>query len=201
MATFKDGDERMKATFVLGSPRITGNSTAIADHLLIRLKDRGMDVRRFHLNTMRYRGCQGCMRCKTADSVCCGIQDDLTPALARAADTDLLVLASPVYFGDVSAQMKGFIDRTYSFFQPGFQMAENPSRLVPGKQLMFILTQGSPDEAVHAELPARYERFFAGHGFVGMPAIRCCGISPEEDVTQRRVLFRNLDMLAERLCA
>lgn len=188
----------MKVTCVLGSPRLTSNSTAIADHLLVRLQDRGADIKRFYLNNLRYRGCQGCQACKGSSERCI-LQDDLSPALERLYATDLLILSSPVYYGDVTSQMKGFIDRGYSLYRPGFQTAEDKSRLAPGKKLLFILTQGNPDEQMFADIAARYFVFFRAHGFQEVPAIRCCGISPDRDVTERRDLFRKVDMLAEQL--
>ena len=69
---------------------------------------------------MNFKGCQGCGACK-AEKEKCVVQDDLTQVLEAVRETDVLVLASPVYFADVTAQMKAFVDRTYSFLKPDFE--------------------------------------------------------------------------------
>ena len=59
------------------------------------------------------------MACKTKLDRCI-LEDDLTRVLDAVREADVLLLASPVYYGDLSSQMKSFIDRTYSYFVPDF---------------------------------------------------------------------------------
>ena len=109
----------MKIVAVLGSPRPQGNSNTLARAFLQAAGDRGAEVTEYLLNQMDFQGCQGCGGCKTKSQTCI-LEDDLTPVLQAVKEADLLVLASPVYFGDLSGQMKCFFDRTYSFFNPDF---------------------------------------------------------------------------------
>jgi multimeric flavodoxin WrbA len=92
-------------------------------------------------------------------------------------DADLLLLASPVYFGDVTAQLKGFIDRSYSYLKPEYMTSQEPSRLSP-KKLVFVLTQGHPDESLFADIFTRYEGFLKWMGFTETRLIRACGYGP-----------------------
>ncbi len=166
----------MKIVSLLGSPRTNGNSSTIANHLLKTAADLGAETQRFELNRLAYRGCQACYACKTGREDCV-LNDDLTEVLAAVQDADAVVLATPVYYGDITSQLKGFIDRTFSYLVPNYLTAPQPSRLTP-KKLVFVLTQGHPDEALFADVYPRYEQFLKWMGFSEISLIRACGIGP-----------------------
>ncbi len=109
----------MKIVAVLGSPRLQGNSSTLAHKFLDTAQELGAEVRVYPLNLLSFQGCQGCGACKTTMETCI-LEDDLAPVLEAIKGADVLVLASPVYFGDLSGQMKCFFDRTYSFLNPDF---------------------------------------------------------------------------------
>jgi len=141
----------MKIVCLLGSPRTKGNSAALAQQFCQTVMELGGDVETFVLNKMTYRGCQGCMMCKTKLEKC-AVKDDLETVLDSVRDADILVMATPTYYGEVSSQMKGFIDRTFSYLKPDYMTNSIPSRLQGGKQLVFIQTQAQPDENQFADV-------------------------------------------------
>ncbi|MCX7935184.1 MAG: NAD(P)H-dependent oxidoreductase, partial [Planctomycetota bacterium] len=75
----------------------------------------------------------------------CVLQDDATPILKEVAAADVVVYATPVYFGDASAQFKLVFDRHYAFVDANFT-----TRLKPGKKAVMILSQGQPEEKMFA---------------------------------------------------
>lgn len=155
----------MKVLVILGSPRKNSNSGALADAAVAALPPGELEVKTVRLNELKFSGCQACFACK-GKSETCVVADDLSPVLAQAAASDLLVMAAPVYIGELSGQMKCFIDRCFSFLQPDYIANPNPSRLAPGKKMLFILTQGSPDAAAYAgPVLGHYAGFFKGLGF------------------------------------
>lgn len=166
----------MKVVTLLGSPRSQGNSATIARHINAAAESLGSHTRTFELNKLSYRGCQACYACKKGAESCV-VKDDLTEVFAAAAEADLLVLASPVYYGDVTAQLKGFIDRTYSWLRPDYMSNPQPSRL-SSKKLIFVLTQGNPDTANFTDIFPRYERFLKWLGFTDVRLVRACGTGP-----------------------
>ena len=166
----------MKIVTLLGSPRSQGNSTAIARRFQDTAVNLGAEIRTFELNRLTYRGCQGCYACKEKLDHCI-LNDDLTTVLTAAAESDVVVLASPVYFGDVTSQLKGFIDRSYSYLKPDYLTNPIPSRF-SSKKLVFILTQGHPDESLFADIFTRYDGFLKWLGFSETHLIRVCGIGP-----------------------
>ena len=166
----------MKIVTLLGSPRSTGNSTTIANRITGTAAMLGAETRTFELNRMSYRGCQGCYACKRELDRCV-LQDDLAEALSAVRDADAVVLASPIYFGDVSAQFKGFIDRSFSYLKPDYVTNPQPSRLSP-KKLVFVLTQGHPDEKLFGDIYPRFSGFLKWLGFTDCRLVRACGIGP-----------------------
>jgi len=100
------------AVGVCGSPRAGGNTEALLNVVLEGLRRHGFETRSLLLRDLRFSPCTGCRGCVGKGS--CIISDDFTrvatPALLSA---DVVVVASPVYFNNVSALTKAFIDRTW----------------------------------------------------------------------------------------
>lgn len=177
----------MKIVSLLGSPRTGGNSSTIARHFLETAASLGAETCTYELNRLTYRGCQGCYACKSTHDRCV-VSDDLSEVLAAVSDADILLLASPVYYGEISSQLKGFIDRTFSYLVPDYRTNSQPSRLAP-KKLIFVLTQGHPDETMFADIFPRYEGFLKWLGFSDAKLIRACGIGPGSiDAVPERML-------------
>ena len=187
----------MKIVSLLSSPRTEGNSSTIARHFLKTAKGLGAEITTYELNKLTYRGCQGCYACKTKLDIC-GLKDDLTEVLAAVKDADVVLLASPVYFGEISSQLKGFIDRTFSYLVPDYRTNPQPSRLTP-KKLVFVLTQGHPDEQVFADIFPRYEGFLKWEGFTDTTLIRACGTGPSAGDALPEKILRQAEELAQQL--
>ncbi|MBI1921881.1 MAG: flavodoxin family protein [Geobacter sp.] len=189
----------MKIVTLLGSPRSGKNSATIANRLTETAARLGAETRTFELNRLNYRGCQGCYACKKGLDRC-ALQDDLTDVLAAVQEADVVVLASPVYYGDVTAQLKGFIDRNYSYLKPDYLTNPQPSRLTP-KKLVFVLTQGNPDEALFADIFPRYDGFLKWMGFSESRLIRACGIGPVTSDTVPEQVLQQAEETARELVA
>jgi multimeric flavodoxin WrbA len=179
----------MKIIALFGSPRATGNSAILAQTFLDACQSLGAAVESHFLNKMQYQGCQACMGCKTKAKACV-LKDDLTPVYEAIHQADVLVLASPVYFGDLSGQLKNAYDRFYAFFEPDFA-----SRLPGGKQAVFILTQGNPDLAQFQDIFPRYETFMHWLGFQPCHLLRACGLQgPGEVKDQPQTMQEAVDL-------
>jgi multimeric flavodoxin WrbA len=135
----------VKIVCLFGSPRSDGNSTAIAERFVAAVEGPEIRISTFELNRLDYRGCQGCCACKTGREVCV-LKDDLTDVLEAVREADAVALATPVYMGDVPGQVKCFVDRTFSFLKPDYVVAQSPSRVTPGKEVILIISQGAPED-------------------------------------------------------
>ncbi len=183
----------MKIVTLLGSPRSKGNSSSLTRHFQDAAAKLGAEIRTFELNRLTYRGCQGCYACKQGQEVCI-LNDDLTEVLAAVAESDVVVLATPVYYGDMTAQLKGFMDRTYSYLKPDYLTNPLPSRL-SSKKLVFIVTQGHPDETLFADIFPRYDAFLKWLGFSESHLLRACGVGPANgDVLPEAVLLQAVEV-------
>ncbi|MBF0480307.1 MAG: flavodoxin family protein [Desulfovibrionaceae bacterium] len=189
----------MNVVCLLGSPQKKGNSSAIAQRFCDTAEKSGASVATFALNELNYRGCQGCMACKTKRDDC-ALSDDLTEVLEAVRETDVLVLASPVYFWDVSSQLKTFIDRTFSYLTPGFMTNPVKSRLAPGKKLVFVLTQGNPDSSLFRDIFPKIDCFFKAYGFAESYLIRACGVRGPGEAEGREDVMALTQKTAEAIC-
>jgi multimeric flavodoxin WrbA len=186
----------MKVLCLLGSPRKRGNSADMARAFCEAAAGAGASVDSVYLNGLAARGCQACFSCK-GKSETCVLEDGLTPVLAKAAACDVLVLATPVYFGEVTAQLKTFIDRTFSFLTPEYASSKtNRSRLTPGKTLVMLLAQGHPREDLFADIFPRYQYFYTWMGFTRSHLVRACGVYAPDAAAGREGLLDKIAALA-----
>lgn len=188
----------MKVVCLLGSPRQDGNSAALAKHFGAAAEKQGAVVQTYALNTLNFKGCQGCMACKTKSEECV-LKDDLKEVLSQVRQADVLVMASPIYLGEVSSPLRAFIERTYSFFTPDFLTNPNPSRLSPGKKLVFIQTQGQPNEKLFGDVFPRIEPFFKRYGYAERHLIRACGVRKPGEVKDRAEVMDLAERTAQTL--
>lgn len=156
-------EEKMKVTAIFGSPR-KANSEFLAEHFLKTLEDNGAAVTRWHLPNMDYSGCKVCAACKNGQEKCV-VKDDLTPLLESMNETDVLVLATPLYYFDASSRVRAMIERWYSFLLPMYYTGENrQTRLPEGKQIVLVVSQGAPVEQFQ-DFPQRMESIFQLYNF------------------------------------
>lgn len=148
-----------KVTCVLGSPRTNGNSEIIARTMLETFENAGLSANVFRIGQMGFKGCIACMGCKTGSEKCV-VKDDLSEVLDSVSESEILLIASPIYFGQITGQTKCYIDRMFSFLKPDFYTNPTPSRLASGKRCAFIITQGDPNEENYANAADVYANFF-----------------------------------------
>ncbi len=184
---------------LLGSPRRDCNSDTLARRFLNRAESHGAPTQCFALSDLTYGGCRNLFRCKTYLDHC-GQTDDLTPVLTAIAQAQVLVLATPVYFTNVSGQLKLAIDRFFSFFVPDYPTATRKSRLSPGRHLVFLQTQGEPEEK-YADLMQSFSASFNGLGFDQHHLVRAWGVRHPGDIDEDVRALGACDAIARRIYA
>lgn len=96
-----------------GSPRKGGNSDLLCDEFLRGAAESGNEVEKIRIEEMKIGYCHACYYCRDHGGECV-IKDDMSEVLQKIIDADVIVLASPVYFYSIDAQLKAVIDRTVS---------------------------------------------------------------------------------------
>lgn len=100
-----------KVLILSGSPRKGGNSDLLCDEFMRGAQDGGNTVEKIRVTEKKIAPCLGCYYCAKNGGKC--VQpDDMAELLQKMIDADVLVLASPVYFYSICAQLKAVIDRT-----------------------------------------------------------------------------------------
>lgn len=136
----------MKKVLVIStSPRVRSNSHALAEEFARGAKDSGNEVELITLRDKNLKFCQGCLAC--VDTHRCVIRDDAPGITEKMHDADVIVWATPIYYYEMSGQMKTMIDRGNPLFGSDYRFreiymlsaaaedgAEVPERAVSGLQ-------------------------------------------------------------------
>ncbi len=127
-----------------GSPRDAGNTALLLDAALQGAAEAGARVVKFRLNDMNIRACQGCGGCYETGR--CVMRDDMDQVYEALEHMDALVVASPVYFGGVTAQLKAMIDRCQPFWARKY-VTKNPVSADNRRRDLLLLSVLGHDKA------------------------------------------------------
>lgn len=104
----------MKAIAINGSPRKKWNTAKLLTKALEGALSVGAETKVIHLYDLNFKGCTSCFACKRKNSKWighCAMKDDLTDVLEEVIKSNVLLLGSPIYLGDVTGEMRSFWER------------------------------------------------------------------------------------------
>ena len=102
----------MKAVAINGSPRKGGNTEILLRKVLEPLSSAGWDTEFIQLGGKKIRGCTACFRCFATKDARCSVDNDVfNECFEKMRAAQAIILGTPTYFSDVSAEMKGLLDR------------------------------------------------------------------------------------------
>ncbi len=107
----------MKVIAIGGSPRLSGVTNYLIDQALGVLASQGIETEKIVLNQYKIGFCQAHSDCASFTE--CQQKDDVPWILEKFATADGVIIASPTYFGTISAQIKAFMDRSFFLFTHG----------------------------------------------------------------------------------
>lgn len=111
-----------KIVVITGSPRKNGNSFAMTDAFIQAAEDKGHQITRFDVAMKNVGGCHACETCfKTGKA--CSFDDDFNTVAPAIVEADAIVFTMPVYWYSIPAQIKGVIDKMFSFVVGGKDIA------------------------------------------------------------------------------
>lgn len=123
----------MKTVAIVGSPRKDGNCDLLVKALCDKLEG---DVESFFLNDLNLQFCDACLSCQKGD---CIKEDDIRNIMDKILEADLLILSSPIYYGQITGQLKTLIDRFY-------MVSQNPNKSLESVKVIEIITQANPSD-------------------------------------------------------
>lgn len=101
---------KKKVLILAGSPRKGGNSDLLCDQLMRGAEEGGHTAEKIYIQDLHISPCWACYGCRGTGK--CVQKDDMEQALEKMVAADVIVLATPVYFYSMAAQLKTLIDRT-----------------------------------------------------------------------------------------
>ncbi len=126
----------MKITVLNGSPRVGGNTETMAREFCRGAEEAGHQTEILAVGRMDIHGCLGCKYCFAHDGICVQ-KDDMQKVLDSIDQADMVVFASPIYWFDVTAQMKTVVDRMYARGRVGFHFNKTALLLNSGADHVY----------------------------------------------------------------
>ncbi|OIQ60318.1 putative NAD(P)H-dependent FMN-containing oxidoreductase YwqN [Moorella thermoacetica] len=124
---------------IAGSPRRQGNSELLLDTVLEGARVKGATVEKIVLAGFKINPCRGCDYCRSGQCIQRDDMDLLGPRLEQAA---ALVIASPIFFYGVPAQLKAMIDRSQVYWNRKHRLGK-PIDREPGRNLGALIAVGA----------------------------------------------------------
>lgn len=128
----------MKIFSVLGSPNKKGNTAALLERYLKGVEENHSDIEitNIFLQEKDIKPCKGCHYCKHINVNNCAIKDDMTELYKKLDSSNVIILSTPVYSFNMTAQLKAFVDRFYAVEYKKWA----------GKKMVLLTTYGDEDE-------------------------------------------------------
>ena len=123
-----------KVLVISASPRRGGNSDLLSDQFIMGAEEAGNSAEKILLKDLTVNYCKACDACQNNGGVCLQ-EDDMKDIMDKMIEADVIVLATPVYFYTMNAQLKTLIDRTYARYIS-----------ITDKEFYFIVTAAVQDK-------------------------------------------------------
>lgn len=137
----------MKIIVINGSPRANQNTSTLLKKAVEGATSKGAEVEIINLYRLNYKGCVACFSCKRKGSenlYNCAVKDDLTPVLEKIKNADAVIFGSPIYFSDITGEMRSFLERLLFQSLP-YDIDVIEGTYFPKKlKTAFIYTMGQP---------------------------------------------------------
>jgi multimeric flavodoxin WrbA len=169
-----------------GSPRKGAATDRLVDAFIEGAQAAGNRVDYYRVADLTIGGCRGCGHCFAEQGVCVQ-KDDMPPILDKIRKADALVLASPVYFFGVTAQLKLAIDRLYALLKEG----------TPVKRAALLMTCGANTDGAAASSIGMFRQISALQKWEEAGVIIVPRLHTGDDITGREELARAKQLGAE----
>ena len=138
----------MKIIGFVASPRKEGNTGWVINKILESAQEHGAETQVCYFSDLDIKPCCSCYGCKQGNRGCV-ISDDMRKLYGAIEQADAIVLGSPVYMGQMSAEAKIFTDRLFAQISPRF--SPHFKEEYANKKLILAFTQGNPDSGLFKE--------------------------------------------------
>ena len=165
-----------KILILNGGPRLNGNTAELIKAFAAGAGENGHTVIRFDLDRMNIHGCKGCL-CggKNPDSPCVQ-KDDMDKIYPEYKSSDLLVLASPMYYWGVTGQLKCVIDRLFAVTE------SDPNWATPKQNVVLLMASEGNSAENNAPVLDYYHSLLKFLGWTDRGSIIAGGVLRPGDI-------------------
>ena len=187
----------MNILCINGSPRRDGSSVLLLQQILAGFHAEDQNVKIRHLGDADIGYCIGCKACHRTGS--CVQRDDVDRILQDLIAADLVIVASPSYWGDVTGQMKVFFDRNtpYSDTNPSADKLSIPT----GKSGVAVAVRAGKTERENLHILDAIEHYFGHLGITPRGRLSVTGVDTIEDLNGQPDALQRAYALGEQLRA
>ena len=172
-----------KIIILVGSARKNGNTEMLAKAFAEGIGPHH-DVELVPVADYQIRPCLGCNRCYSSEGHCCVQQDDMTVLYDKFMKADTVVIASPVYFYGISAQLKALVDRLHTPMRNEFKI----------KRLGLILVGAATLPDLFDPILLQYQMILRFFHLENIGTVLVSGAKNKGDVLQGDGLKRAFEM-------
>ncbi|WP_102400725.1 flavodoxin family protein [Haloimpatiens massiliensis] len=168
----------MKAICIIGSPKPNGSTACVTDKIIEGMKRNNINVKKYVLGEMNINYCKGCMKCYKTKK--CIQNDDMNIIINDLIQADIVVIASPSYWGDVTGQLKVFFDRSTPLSDT------NGDTIIPKGKIgvsVAVRTGSRIEENMH--LIHTIEHYYGHLGIKPVKRFTVEGVQVKEDFEQK----------------
>lgn len=164
-----------KALCIVGSPNRAGSTARLMAEAALGLADAGFATNTFYLADMRIGYCTGCNGCSAKRQ--CVQRDDMDILISQLMQADVVCIGSPSWWGDVTAQLKTFIDRSLPLCD-----TRGGTIVPPGKLGMSIAVRAGRSPLENHHLLETIEHYYGHLGIKAASRIQCEGVTVPADL-------------------
>ena len=180
-------NEAMYLLGINGSPRIGGNSDILLDKALLGAKDNGVRTEKIILNSLKMSACQECAEVR--DDGTCKVEDDFQSLYNKIMKADAIILASPIFFGSLSAQTKIMIDRFQCYWRYKYIIRKSKTEDREQGRGALILVEASQKENFFDNARSIGRNFFTTINVDYKQELFCTGLENKGEVLKHANLL------------
>jgi len=182
-----------KILILSASPKKDGNTATLVNWFKQGASCKGASIEIIQTAFLKHKaaGCTSCRMCQQSDKYECVIDDEIKPILAKMAQADVIVMATPLYFFAVSAQLKIVFDRMFSLYKWD-NVAGTMQTILKGKTLVLIASAFEDVGLDVLEKPFSLTACYTGMEFKSflVPNAGVSGdINSKIDVREKAIMF------------
>ncbi len=185
----------MRVLGINGSPRIGGNTDILLDKVLEGARSKGARTEKVVLNNLKFSPCQECENLR--DDGSCIIEDDMQPLYKKIEEADRIILASPIFFGSLSAQTKMMIDRFQCAWRAKYILKKDIFKRK--RKGGFISVEGSTRKDFFDNAKSIVKNLFATISVDYEEELFCSGVDEKGDILKYPEVLKKAFEVGQRI--